>query len=245
MIKSLPTILLFLLLLISTFLIAQEIEEKPILGKSIVRDTTSTTVRDTLVKELKQVQSTAETTVNLIETDSTKTDTSKTSEKGFAHKIFDPDGKKAPLKAVLLAVIPGGGQVFNRKYWKLPIVYTGLGVATYFIVQSTKEHRTFKLAYQYRVDTLPSTVDEFPEFDAEGLKIERDSKRKNLELAYIGVTVVYVLTGVDAFVDAHLRTFDISDDLSMRIAPRLMLQQGLRNPGVGVGVTFMPRVISR
>ena len=215
---------------------------KPQMGKgkgSVTKDTSIVVPVNTTIDTVKTTIKKLEQVKSVEEPDTTKYNKSK-----FSSDIFNPDSKKAPLKAALFAIFPGGGQAYNRKFWKLPIVYAGLGTAGYFVVKNTKEHKIFKMAYQYRVDTFPTTTDSFPLYTAEGLKIERDIKRRDLEVAYIGMVAVYLLTGVDAFVDAHLRTFDISDDLSMRIEPKLLMPRGLSKPGIGIGLTFMPRANS-
>lgn len=235
------TALLIFLFLSTSFLFAQEAEEKPGLGKS--KSTNSTNVPIPVKDSTKKSEQIKMVPIANIDQDTIPGDTSTFSVK--AKSLLDNTTKNAPLKAALFSIVPGGGQAFNRKFWKMPIVYAGMGVAGYFIVKNTKEHRIYKDAYFKRVDDDPMTIDSFPFFDEEGLRLQRDEKLRDLEVAYIGMVAVFVLSGVDAFVDAHLRTFDISDDLSMRVAPKLMLQQGFKNPGFGVGLTFVPRVNSR
>lgn len=233
--KCKTTFLLIFLLFSTSFLFAQETEEKPSLGKTKSSNSVAVPLKDSTTKEqIKMVP------ITQIEQDTIPTDTSDFSTK--TRNLFDNNTKNAPLKAALFSIVPGGGQAFNRKFWKLPIVYAGMGVAGYFVVKNTKEHRIFRDAYFDRVDEDPMTVDSFPFYTNDGLKLQRDSKLRDLEIAYIGMVAVYVLSGVDAFVDAHLKTFDISDDLSMRVSPKLMINQGMLQPGFGVGLTFVPRV---
>jgi hypothetical protein len=133
--------------------------------------------------------------------------------------------KRANRAALYSAVIPGLGQAYNKKYWKLPILYGG-GIALGLAIQFNDEnYKTFKRAYQYRVDTLSSTVDEFETVypDAESLLLRKDYYRRTRDLMYIVSGVVYVLQIIDAYVDAHLATFDVSDDLTMRAQPSLQI----------------------
>ncbi len=150
--------------------------------------------------------------------------------------------KKAPLKAVLFsAILPGSGQAFNKRYWKIPIVYGGLGVASYFVAFNTKEHKKFKFAYRNALDDDLNNDPLLEQYAIGDLATIRDNYRKNLEVSYIGMVVVYVLTGIDAFVDAHLQTFDVSDDLSLDWQPKLMRQPGTVQPAVGIGLTLRPK----
>jgi hypothetical protein len=138
-------------------------------------------------------------------------------EKSARRRLFARDSVPSPRKAVILSVIvPGGGQIYNRKYWKLPIVYGGFGAFGYLIVANGVRFRTYKKAYLYREDGNPSTVDPFEEYSSDDLRTLRNAYQKNMELSAVGLLLVYTLGSIDAFVDAHLATFDVSDDLSVR-----------------------------
>lgn len=136
--------------------------------------------------------------------------------KNLFQKIVDnkyPNIAKATTLSILL---PGAGQIYNKKYWKLPIVYGAIGGVGYLVYFNNKGYQRFKKAYYER---LTCQCDEFQGrgVSKTAIKSVRDGYRKNLELSYIGLVLTYLLTGVDAFVDAHLQTFDISDDLSFRL----------------------------
>lgn len=132
-------------------------------------------------------------------------------------KTFIPSPKKA---VILSAIFPGNGQIYNRRYWKLPIVYGAVGGMGYLVYQNTQEHKRFKRAFFLRTDGDETTIDEFEGIYTDSdISSLRESARGNLELAYVGLFVVYSLTAVEAFVDAHLQSFDISDDLSFKIKP--------------------------
>ncbi len=155
-------------------------------------------------------------------------------QKPFLKRIFN-DEKHSPKKAVILsAILPGTGQIYNRSYWKLPIVYGAMGTMGYFIYSGTKQHKKFKKAYFDRVDNDVLTIDTFPQYTDTNLKNLRDEARKNLELSYMGFTLAYVLVGVDAFVEAHLKSFDVSDDLTLQIKPKMLLQANQMTPGFSI-----------
>lgn len=123
-----------------------------------------------------------------------------------------------PRTAVIFSLIlPGAGQVYNKKYWKLPLVYGALGGIVYAASWNQGKYRIYKNAY---IDRLTCGCDNFVGiYDDASIKTIRDYYRKNMELSYIGLTLTYVLVGVDAFVDAHLGSFDVSNDISLRVKP--------------------------
>jgi|VirMetMinimDraft_7_1064189.scaffolds.fasta_scaffold23822_2 hypothetical protein len=154
-----------------------------------------------------------------------------------------------PKTATLLALIPGAGQIYNRRYWKLPIVYGGLGALGYFTVSSYIEYNCFRKAYLHRVDENSLTNDECyladPGLDSLSLKIYRDNAQESAEMFVIGMTIFYGLTIIDAFVDAHLMNFDISNDLSMKIRPKVEYNVVTRNFVPTVGLSIIPRLAAK
>lgn len=163
-------------------------------------------------------------------------------------KLFTPD----PTRAVWLsALCPGLGQIYNRRYWKLPIVvgaYMGLGYATSW---NSRMLTDYTVAYRDIMDTDPSTdsyMDFFPsttkeeDLDKEWLKNilkrRKDYFRQNRDLCIICMVGVYLLAMVDAYVDASLAQFDISPDLSMKVAPAVIPANTSRLPSVGVQWAF-------
>lgn len=134
---------------------------------------------------------------------------------------FLTDTAHNPKKAVFFsAILPGSGQLYNRKYWKTPIVYTGFATIGYLAWQNNALYQTYRSAYTARNDNDPATVDTFPSYiSAASLKANRDYYRRNRDLSYIGIGVWYILQLVDANVDAHLFTFTTSDDLSFHWQP--------------------------
>lgn len=157
---------------------------------------------------------------------------------------FNPD----PTRAVWMsALFPGLGQVYNRRYWKLPIIvggYLGLGYATSW---NNGMLNDYQRAYRDIMDSDPSTnsyMNFFPPGTQEGdldrtwltnlLKSRKDFYRRNRDLCIICMVGVYFLAMVDAYVDASLSHFDITPDLSMDVTPSLLPDSRNRYPGVGL-----------
>jgi hypothetical protein len=129
--------------------------------------------------------------------------------------------KRANRAALMSAVVPGLGQISNKKYWKLPILYSATGAIVYFIHSNNVEYKKFKQALVFRNDTDSLTTDDFPRFTNEDLTVRKDYYRRNRDLSYIFAVVLYSLNIIDAYVDAQLMNFDVSDDLSIRTTPAI------------------------
>ena len=150
-----------------------------------------------------------------------------------------------PRTATLLALIPGAGQIYNRRYWKLPIVWGGVGALGYFMVKTKVEFECHKRTYLEHIDDLESTnymcsISDTSLSDA-NLKIVRDNARSDSEVLIMSFTLFYGLTIIDAFVDAHLIGFDIDDDLSLQIKPSLHYDPMSHQVTTGVGLAIRPR----
>jgi hypothetical protein len=130
----------------------------------------------------------------------------------------------SPTKATLMSLcLPGLGQVYNKKYWKVPIVYAGLGVFTYFIITNADSYITYKCAYIESVNgnkngNYAALVQKYT---SDELLSAREYYRRNLEISCIFTALWYALQVLDATVDAHLYTFNISDKLSLRLQPSI------------------------
>lgn len=131
--------------------------------------------------------------------------------------------KHSPKKASLYsALLPGLGQAYNKKYWKIPVLYAAGGLMGYFIIDNNKQFKTYKKAYLLRLDGDSSTTDEFTDsYTDEDLRLLKNFYRRNRDLSYIVAGMIYVLNIVDAAVDAHLFYFNVSDDLSLKISPAI------------------------
>lgn len=137
----------------------------------------------------------------------------------------------SPRTAIILsAVLPGLGQAYNKKYWKIPIVYAGLGVGVYFLQDNIREVKTFKQHYRNATDDDPNTINTSG-FNQAGLQEKINQHKKWRDYSYLGLAAVYLLNLLDANVDAHLFNFDVSEDLSMSVTPSL-LYTGKPTPGI-------------
>jgi len=123
--------------------------------------------------------------------------------------------RKATFMSTLL---PGLGQAYNRKYWKIPIIYAGLGGFAYMFGVNNKEYTYYRTNLQAIYDNDPNTNNSTLYQDWQ-LKSLKDQYKKNRDLSLIGFFAIYALNIIDANVDGHLVTFDVSDDLSLRISP--------------------------
>ncbi len=145
-----------------------------------------------------------------------------------------------PLKATLLsAIFPGAGQVYNRQYYKLHLVYGAIGGMIYAIDWNSSQFDTFDQAYRNRLAGIDTP--DFPDVIPTQLIANRRAQfRKDKELAYFGLGLVYLLNVADAFVSSHLSSFNIEDDL---IGADLKLSEtldftGVPFPALGISFTF-------
>lgn len=134
--------------------------------------------------------------------------------------ISDTLAPHSPKKAAIMsALVPGLGQIYNKKYWKLPIVYGGLIGLGYGVQSTQKLYKEFRLEYIQRIKGEPEINPKNSIYSPEQLTIIRDDYRKTRDLLVIGTMGFYLLQIIDATVDAHLFNFDVSDDLSIDIRP--------------------------
>ena len=170
-----------------------------------------------------------------------------------AHRIkasFQPD----PDMAIwLAAVVPGLGQIYNRQYWKLPIVYGGAMGLAYAVSWNNMMYTDYRKAYIDLIDNNPNSkfyekvlpagvvIDSSnKDYYTRVIKNKQDSYQSNRDLTIICCAVLYLLTLVDAYVDAQMADFDITPDLSMQIAPSIMApsQQQQMDAAVGLSCKF-------
>jgi hypothetical protein len=219
-------------------------------------------LQDTIpaIPSVKKVQSTDSLTVaepvdnNLVQDSVTVAE--------HVKKKFTPD----PLRATMLAVVfPGLGQIYNRKYWKIPVVYAGFGALIYSAGFNSKNYITYMTAYQdftdqiaetdsyvelipadqstydpvvYPIDNDPATADHDPA-TAQNYKDQMlrmvDSYKRYRDLSYIGIAVWYLVSILDANVDASLYNFDVSNNLDIAVAPmQFHLPGGYMGAGLNV-----------
>ncbi len=128
--------------------------------------------------------------------------------------------RHSPKRATLLsAVLPGAGQVYNKKYWKVPIIYAAAGGTLYGVLFNTKYYNAFRDAYKERLSTGTNVDPQYARLQDQTLQSARDYYRYYRDLSYIGLGAVYILQLVDASVDAHFFDFKITEDLSLNVSP--------------------------
>ena len=152
--------------------------------------------------------------------------------------------KPNPQRALWLAlVIPGGGQIYNRKYWKLPIVYGGFLGCIYALTWNNMMYKDYSQAYIDIMDNNPETKS-YEKFMQLGrvindtnieryktiFKNRKDKYRRWRDLSFFVMAGIYALSVIDAYVDAELSVFDISKDLSLKVQPTVIGNQLSQNP---------------
>lgn len=134
-------------------------------------------------------------------------------------------------------ILPGLGQAYNRKYWKIPIIYAGLGAFGYMFVKNNQEYNFYKENLIAVYDNDPSTANSTP-YDEQQLQLLKDQYKKNRDFGIIGMSIIYVLNIIDANVDGHLRSFDVSDDLSLHIDPWQNINYSTKRIASGISLTL-------
>ena len=163
---------------------------------------------------------------------------------------FVPDPKRALW---LSLVIPGAGQIYNKKYWKLPIIYGGFIGCTYALLWNQQMYKDYSQAYIDIMDDVPNTASYLKMlplgYDITGkeeqfkniFKHKKDFYRRYRDLSIFAFIGVYLISVIDAYVDAQLSTFDISKDLSMKVEPAVFQQKkhlGNNMQAVGLQCSF-------
>lgn len=168
--------------------------------------------------------------------------------------VFNPD----PMKAVWLsALVPGLGQIYNRRYWKLPIVIGGFMGLTYAVSWNGRYYTDYSQAYRDVMDSDPTTdsyinflpynrrndkewIESNTEWLKSAMKRKKDFYRRNRDLCIISMIGVYVVAMIDAYVDAQLYHFDITPDVSMHLLPAVMEPTPFSSTSLGLqcAITF-------
>jgi len=138
----------------------------------------------------------------------------------------------------LSAVVPGLGQAYNKKYWKIPIVYAGFAGTGYLIYNTSTQYIAYRDEHRSRLEGNDRSLR--PDLDDANIKAYKLQHQKNMQLSIIAATVWYFVNILDAVVDAHLMTYDISNNLSMHIAPDFNsgLAWGNANNVQTIGLSF-------
>lgn len=143
-----------------------------------------------------------------------------------------------PKRALLWAIIPSGGQIYNRDWWKVPLVVGGFYALYRTVDYNTDLYVRLKNAYLLKLANKEHEFSDTSIDNPNTLRNLRDRYDKNTQLSYVFLVLGYALQGIEAYVDAHLRQFDINDDLSMRLKPTLELVPISGQPVVGIGLTI-------
>ncbi|MEZ4858154.1 MAG: DUF5683 domain-containing protein [Flavobacteriaceae bacterium] len=141
----------------------------------------------------------------------------------------------APAKAAFYsAVVPGLGQAYNKKYWKIPIIYAGMGTGIYFYHRNNKDYTRFRDAYKRRLAGFED--DEFQGISTERLIDAQKTASRNRDVSIIVSLAFYVLNIVDANVDAHLKQYNISEDLTL--TPNVNVNPVNSQPNYGLSLSL-------
>ncbi|MFA6873030.1 MAG: DUF5683 domain-containing protein [Bacteroidaceae bacterium] len=158
-------------------------------------------------------------------------------------KLFVPDSKKATWLAV---IFPGGGQIYNRKFWKLPIIYGGFIGCAYALNWNQKYYSDYSQAYLDIMDDDPKSVSYLNflpiNYDITGredwlkevFKNKKNTFRRQRDLSIFAFIGVYLVSIIDAYVDAELSNFDITPDIGLHIEPAILNDQRAKNKAFGL-----------
>lgn len=148
-------------------------------------------------------------------------------------------------KAIILsAVVPGAGQVYNhmampkgkkKAFWKVPLIYAGLGTAGYFLISNQQQQLSLKREYTYRQDYGVPNDPNWIAYDDYGVLTLYNQYLNWRDMSILAVGAVYLLQLADAGIEAHFVNFDVSEDLSISLKPRLLNASA---PGIGVSFNF-------
>ncbi|MDR3093215.1 MAG: DUF5683 domain-containing protein [Bacteroidales bacterium] len=167
----------------------------------------------------------------------------------FSEKIYPVDTLQArkviPAKATIMsAALPGLGQIYNRKYWKVPLAWALIGGSTYFLINYQNKYQKYRRAYiDFKDGDIYTNSHESlnfpPTYPVEQyLTNRKDVYRKYRDYAIIAVVISYLMVVVDANVDAHLFDYNVDDNLSIRAQPKIFHDDLLHSPKIGVNLCF-------
>jgi len=169
-------------------------------------------------------------------------------------KIYHPDSTHIPHKAVMHSLmIPGWGQVYNHRWWKVPLIYGGLGLLTSAIIYNQHYYKEYLTLSRYRQGTPPNPGDPYyteynlyKDVPDANLSDARENSRRNRDLSILGFLAVWGIQAIDAYIDAKfIHSYTVDNNLSFKVAPGIINQpvytQGANNayiPGIKVTFTF-------
>ena len=140
-----------------------------------------------------------------------------------------------PAKAAFYsAILPGLGQAYNKKYWKIPIVYGAIGVSLYYYIDSSQKYHQYRDAYKRRLEGF--TDDEFSYLDNDRLIAGQKFYQRNKDLSALFVVGFYVLNIIDANVDAALIQFNVNENLSLK--PNIYLNDVTQRTNLGLTFNY-------
>ena len=122
---------------------------------------------------------------------------------------------KSPKKAALFSLIPGGGQIYTKKYWKVPIIYSALATSGFFIHDNNKNYKHYRDTYLNRLDGISDDIN----YTNSELITLKDYYKRNREISIMLFSLAYILNIVDASVNAHLFQYEIDENISLKIDP--------------------------
>ncbi len=157
-------------------------------------------------------------------------------------KVRDSIDPLSPSRAAFYsAILPGLGQAYNKKYWKIPVVYAALGTGIYFYVDNTKQYNRYRDAYKSRLAGY--NTDEFwgsnplsPQISSDALIRAQETLRRNRELSLLITVGIYALNIIDANVDAHLLQYNVDENLAIR--PHFKMNEIDAKTNLGLTVNF-------
>lgn len=179
---------------------------------------------------------------------------------GRAHTVSAQDqtpleeSVRSPRGALLRAsLVPGWGQIYNREYLKLPLLYGAMGALAVAAVQSNKDYVLYRNAFQYKAFEERTTegevnpaaefqsdyetlAEEFGPIESGPLESPRDNFRRNRDLSIIGIAAVWGLGVLDAYVSAHLSSFDVGEDLTLQVSPGVRPLPGRQGLGTSLSL---------
>ena len=227
-----------------------DVQARPVVvSDTVAQKAQPISLDETAMQQLPQTDSVTVDTINLLFPVDNKE--LKKQQRDLMRAQFIPN----PQRALWLAlVIPGAGQIYNRKYWKLPLVYGGFLGCTYAFMWNQQMYSDYSQAYLDIMDDNPATksYEDFlpPNYDITGredrykeiFKNRKNRYRRWRDLSIFCFAGVYILSVIDAYVDAQLSEFDITPDLSMRIEPTTIntnpLDKRMQHQSYGLGCTL-------